>query len=128
CGPGQQPISLQWSTFIYGTVCATHQTDTGPNPSGNIRPGSTGAGLVPGCVAAPVSPPTYDRQSHIDAVEVTGSGSNNSYVCNNWPCERAWPAELQLNGNVNIGGSCDVTINGDVYITGNLTLVGAAKL
>jgi hypothetical protein len=123
-----EPISLTNSTFIYGSVCATGQTSTGPNPSGNIQGGSTGQGLIVGCTAPVVSSPTYDRNAHIAAVTTTGAGNSNTYVCNNWPFTRNWPANLRLTGNVSIGSSCDVTINGNVHITGDFTLNGAAKL
>ncbi len=122
------PISLQWSTHIYGTVCATHQTSTGPNPSGNILPGNGGLGLIDDCVAAPVTPPSYDRQAHINNVVIEGSGNSNSYVCNSWPFDRVWPANLKLNGNVNIASSCSLVIRGDTYITGDLSLGGAARI
>lgn len=125
CGSGQ-PISLAHSTAIYGSVCATNQTSTGPN--NNIKTGNGGTGLQPGCVAPPVTTPTYDRAAHIAAVTTTGSATSNTYVCNSWPFTRTWPANLRLNGNVNIGGSCDITITGDTYITGNLDLGGASKI
>lgn len=127
-GASADPISLKHSTYIYGTVCATGQTSTGPNPSGNILPGSTGAGLQVGCTAPVVSTPTYDRAAHIAAVTATGAGNSNTYVCNNWPFDRTWPANLRLTGNVSIAGSCNLVITGDVYITGNLTLGGAATI
>lgn len=126
CSDGSQPISLAHSTNIYGTVCATGQTTTGPN--NNIQPGNGGSGLQVGCVAPVYSQPTYDRQAHINAVAVTGSGSNNTYVCNSWPFTRSWPANLKLTGNVSVESSCDVTINGNVYITGNLSIGGAARI
>ena len=130
CTSGQ-PISTAWSTAIYGSVCATNQTSNNypsGNPSGNILPGSTGQGLIPGCTAPPVTTPTYDRDAHIASVTTTGAGNSNTYVCNNWPFVRNWPANLKLTGNVNVAGSCDVTINGDAYITGNLSLGGAARI
>ncbi len=127
CSSGQ-PISLQWSTYIYGSVCATGQTSYGPNPSHNILPGNGGQGLILGCTADPVSPPEYDRAAHIAAMTQTGAGNSNTYVCNQWPFERSWPANLKLEGNVTIGGACDLTINGNVYITGNLTINGAARI
>lgn len=126
CTGGQQPISLGQSTNIYGTVCATGQTSTGPN--NNIQPGSTGQGLVAGCTAPSVSTPTYDRAAHIARVTTTASGTSNTYTCQNWPFTRTWPANLSLTGSVSIASSCDVTINGDAYITGNLTIGGAAKI
>jgi len=125
CTDGSQPIGMSSSSIIYGTVCATGQTSTGP--SNNIQTGNGGGGLQVGCVA-PVNPQaTYDRQAHIDAVTATGAGNDNTYVCNHAPMTRSWPANLKLTGNVTVDGSCDVTLNGNVYITGNLTLKGSAK-
>ncbi|MGH7195768.1 MAG: hypothetical protein ACREGA_03230 [Candidatus Saccharimonadales bacterium] len=126
CTDGNQPISLAYSTNIYGTVCATGQTDTGPN--NNIQGGNGGSGLKPGCTAPAVSPPTYDRQAQINAVTTTASGSDNNYVCQHFPFNRSWPGNLELTGNVNISSSCNITVNGNVYITGNLTIGGASRL
>jgi len=130
-----QPISIpDWSSAaIIGNVCATGQTqskfpDSPSNPTHQIRGGSTGAGLIPGCEAEPVSPPTYNRAAHKAGVEITAPSNSNTYTCQSWPFERTWPANLQLNGNVTIGGSCDVTITGNAYITGNLTINGAATI
>jgi Tfp pilus assembly protein PilX len=125
-GGSANPISLQHSTYIYGTVCATGQTSTGPN--NNIQPGSTGAGLQVGCTAPVVSTPTYDRAAHIAAVATTGAGNSNTYVCNSWPFDRTWPANLRLTGNVSVAGSCNIVVTGDVYITGNLNLGGASTI
>lgn len=121
CGSGQQPISFTGSPQIYGTVCATGQTS-----ATRITGGTGGQGLIPGCTAPVQQMPTYDRAAHIAKMTTTGSGSSNTYVCNNWPFTRTWPANLKLTGNVTIGSSCDLTIYGDVYITGNLTINGAA--
>ena len=126
CGSGYQPISMAYSTKIYGTVCATNQTSTGPN--NNITGGNTGLGLVAGCVAPPISQPEVDRPAHIAKMTTTASGSSNTYTCQSWPFDRTWPANLKLTGNVTIGGSCNVVINGDVYISGDLTINGAAKI
>lgn len=126
CTNGSQPISLAFSTNIYGTVCATGQTSTGPNH--NIQGGNGGSGLQVGCTAPVSSPPTYDRLSQIAAVTTTASGSSNTYVCNNFPFNRNWPSNLELTGDVHIGGSCNVTVNGNVYITGNLTIDGASQI
>lgn len=126
CTDGTQPITLAHSTAIYGTVCATGQTSTGPN--NNIQTGNGGGGLQAGCTTPVTSPPTYDRQAQINAVTTTGAGNSNTYVCNSWPFTRNWPANLKLTGNTSIGGSCDVTITGNVYITGNLDLGGASKI
>ncbi len=128
CGAGSQPISLQQSTFIYGTVCATGQTSTGPNKDKNIQTGNGGQGLKPGCVAPAVATPSYDRAAHVAAMTTTASGTSNTYVCNNWPFARTWPKNLQLTGNVNVDGSCEILVKGDVHITGNLNLGGASRI
>lgn len=130
CSSGQ-PISTSWSTKIYGTVCATGQTSNNNgsgNPAGNILPGSTGSGLVPGCTAPPVSTPTYNRAAHLAAVSTVSSSTNNAYVCKSWPFDRSWPANLRLNGDTSIGGSCNITINGNAYITGDLDIGGASRI
>ncbi len=97
CTTGQ-PISLQWSTFIYGSVCATNQTSYGPNPAKNIQQGSGGQGLMLGCVAPPVSTPSYDRTAHINNITTTGAGNNNTYTCQSGPFLRTWPGNLRLTG------------------------------
>ncbi len=127
CTAGQ-PISMQQNTLIYGSVCATNQTSSGPRNGGNILPGNGGEGLKLGCKSDPVSPPTYNRSAHISAVNTTASGSDNSYICNRSPFTRNWSANIKLTGNVTIGSSCDITINGNTYITGNLSIGGASKL
>jgi Tfp pilus assembly protein PilX len=126
CTGGEQPISMAASTRIYGSVCATGQTSTGPN--NNIQSGNGGTGLQLGCVAPVVTPAEYDRAAHIAAVTTTGSGSSNNYVCSNYPFTRTWPANLQLTGNVTINSSCDITITGNVHITGDLVVGGASRI
>ncbi len=121
-----EPISLAYSTNIYGTVCATGQTSTGPH--NNIQSGNGGSGLKPGCTAPAASPPSYDRNAQIAAVTTTASGSDNNYVCKNWPFDRTWPANLKLTGNVSIASSCNLVVKGNVYITGNLDIGGAARI
>ncbi len=126
CTNGSQPISLAYSTDIYGSVCATGQTSTGPN--NNIQPGNGGQGLESNCTAPVATPPTYNRPAQISAVTTVASGNDNTYVCNSWPFNRTWPANLELTGNVTIGSSCNVTIDGNLWVTGNLTIDGAAKV
>jgi hypothetical protein len=120
---------MDWSTAIYGTVCATNQTSYGPNPSKNILPGATGQGLVLGCVAPAVEQPAFDKPAFVAATAaITGAGSSNTYTCQSWPFDRTWPAKLKLTGNVSVDGSCNVVIKGDTYITGDLTIGGASKI
>lgn len=130
CTDGTQPISLAYSTVIYGTVCATGQTTKGPN--NNIQTGNGGQGLEVGCTAPFVSPPTYDRAGQIAAVTTTKASSDPTVNCSTWQnpvgFTRTWPANLEITGNVSASSSCDLTITGNVYITGNLTIGGAAKI
>lgn len=124
---GQNPITLAYSTYIYGTVCATGQTSTGPNPSGNIQTGNGGAGLQIGCVAPQVAPPTYDRAAHVAGVTTTAASNNSTYTCTGNQT-KTWPANLRLNGSISIANSCKLTITGNVFITGDLTIGGAAQI
>lgn len=119
CADGSQPISLTSNTKIYGTVCATGQTSSGP--SNNIQGGNGGAGLEVGCTAPAVTQPTYDRQGQISAVTTTASASSNTYKCSG-NSTKSWPANLELTGSVSTAGNCNLTINGNVYVTGDLTL------
>lgn len=125
-----EPITMAYSTNIYGTVCATGQTSTGPH--NNIQAGNGGAGLKAGCTTPPGSQPAYDRLAHIAKMTTTASGTDANYNCSTWKNPvgfvRTWPANLKLTGNVSASSSCDLTITGDVYITGNLTIGGAAKI
>lgn len=123
---GTEPIDLAWSTFIFGSVCATGQTSTGPN--NNIQPGIGGQGLIAGCTAPDVTQPTYDRQAHIDAVTTSASGNDNVYTCKNWPFTREWPDNLQLTGDVDVKSVCVITLRGDVHITGDLDIGGASTI
>lgn len=125
CSSGQ-PITLAYSTNIYGSVCATGQTSTGPNH--NIQGGTSGTGLQVGCTAPVVAEPSYDRAAQIAAVTTTGAGNSNNYVCNSWPFNRTWPSNLELTGNVSVASSCKVVIKGNTYITGNLSIGGASTI
>lgn len=125
CTNGTQPISLAFSTAIYGSVCATGQTSAGPN--NNIKTGNGGQGLEAGCTAPVVSPPFYDRAAQIAAVATTKASTDSTISCSGSQT-KSWPANLKITGNVSIGNSCDLTINGNVYITGSLSIGGAAKI
>lgn len=129
CTNGSQPIN--WSgngnkSTIYGTVCATGQTSTGPN--NNIQTGNGGAGLEAGCTPPSVATPYYDRMGQINNVTTTASGSSGSYACSGSNKTFTWPANLELTGNVTIGKGCNVTVDGNVYITGSLTVSGSATM
>ena len=125
-GTGGNPITFTGNKAkIYGSVCATGQTD-----SSYIFAGTGGQGLIPGCTTSPnIGQPPYDRADHISRMSPpAGYASNNStYTCTGSQT-KTWPANLRLNGNVTLGASCKLTISGDVYITGNLTVQGSAQI
>jgi hypothetical protein len=126
CTDGSQPISMAFSTNIYGTVCATGQTSTGPN--NNIQAGNGGMGLKAGCIAPAVSQPVYDRSGIIDGMATTASGTSGTYACSGNKTITL-PANIELTGStVNWGNSCNITISGNVYIPGNLSIGGAVKI
>ncbi len=126
CTDGSQPISLGPSTKIWGTVCATGQTSTGP--SNNIQGGSTGSGLKPGCTAPTVSQPFYNRASIVSAATTTVSGTSGTYACSGNK-SITLPANSKITGaTVSWGNSCTMTISGNIYIPGNLSIGGAVKI
>ena len=126
CPSTIQPISLEADTYIYGTVCATNQTSTGPNGN-EIQGGSTGKGLEVGCTASPVSMTTYNWQAQESAVTTTASGTSGQYACSG-SGSVTFPANIELTGNVVWGNSCNYDITGNIYIDGNLTIDGATQI
>lgn len=126
CTDGSQPLSMAWSTHIYGTVCATGQTSTGPN--NNIQGGNGGSGLQAGCTAPAVSQPVYNRSGIIGGVTTNTSGTSGAYACSATK-SITLPANVELTGStVTWGNSCTITISGNVYIPGNLLINGAVKI
>lgn len=128
CTDGSQPISMAYSTSIWGTVCATGQTSTGPN--NNIQGGNGGSGLQVGCTAPTVSQPYYDRSGIISAIPNTNvySGTSGTYACSGNKTITL-PANVELTGSsINWGNSCNIVVSGNVYIPGNLSIGGAVKI
>lgn len=139
CPPGEDPgpsypeaceneeaIDFSDPSRIYGSVCATGQTTTGPN--NNIQSGDGGEGLIPDCTAPEVEQPEYDRSTHIDSMTIEAEANDNTYTCQQGGPDRTWPNGLQLNGDVDLGGNCNIVVEGDVYITGDITMGGSARL
>ena len=123
---GTQPITMAPSTNIYGTVCATGQTSTGPN--NNIQPGNGGSGLQVGCTAPIASQPVYDRTGIINGVTTTVSGTSGTYACSGNKTITL-PANVKITGaSIGWGNSCKITVSGNVYIPGNLTANGAVQI
>ncbi len=111
CNSGEtnQPIILNNSTHIYGTVKATNQTN------GN---GMSNTGLVPNSSVTPLPLPTYDRAAQKAAVTNNLEGDDAS--CSGSQT-RIWQANTKITGNVSLSNSCKVTVKGNVWITGNLS-------
>jgi hypothetical protein len=111
-----QPISINGTAHIYGTVNATNQT------SGS---GMSNTGLVAGGSAAPQSLPTYDRTGQKAAAtnNMTGAAASCSNKQN-----IIWPANSKITGNVSLANQCTVTIQGNVWITGSLSLGNTSQI
>ncbi len=114
-GEAPQPISINNTAHIYGTVKANNQTDG----SGMSNPG-----LVASSGVSPQALPTYDRAAQKAAVTTTISGSSAS--CSSG--SQSWAANTKITGDVSISGSCKVTVNGNVWITGKFTVSNSAQL
>lgn len=121
-GVGGQPIAISGNARIYGSVCATGQTN-----STGILGGSSGTGLQSGCTSPPVGTPTYNRAAHLAAITTTAASNSSAYSCGGSQT-KTWPANLRLTGNVIIASSCRLTITGNVHITGTLTFGGSARV
>ncbi len=117
CNSGEngQPITINNTAHIYGSVKATNQT----NGSGMSNPG-----LVSGTVA-PQPLPVYDRAAQKTAVVNTMTGTTASCSGNQTV---TWPANTKITGNVSVGLKCIVTVLGNVWITGNLSVGNTAQI
>ncbi|HSH55807.1 MAG TPA: hypothetical protein VK983_03205, partial [Candidatus Limnocylindrales bacterium] len=119
CNSGEngQPISIQNTSHIFGTVKANNQTDG----TGMSDPGlSASSGITPQAL------PVHDRGAQITAVTQTITGADAS--CNTVGGTLSWPANVKITGDVLIAKDCKVTVNGNVWITGKLDLSNSAKL
>lgn len=119
CASGEngQPITIENTAHIYGTVNANNQTST----AGMTNPGLIGSSGVP---TLPLPP--HDRNAQKAAVTSTQTGSAASCTANNGT--NTWPANLKINGDVIIEKNCVVTMQGDVWVTGKLDLKNSGKI
>ncbi|PIZ61960.1 hypothetical protein COY17_03345 [Candidatus Saccharibacteria bacterium CG_4_10_14_0_2_um_filter_52_9] len=117
CNSGEngQPITINNTAHIYGTVLATNQT----NGSKMSNPG-----LVAGTVA-PQALPTYDRAAQKAAVATTITASAAS--CSGSQT-KTWAANTKITGDVSLSNSCKVTVNGNIWITGKLSLSNSSQM
>jgi Tfp pilus assembly protein PilX len=117
CGSGEngQPITINGTAHIYGTVKATNQT------SGS---GMSNPGLVSGTVA-PQALPSYDRAGQKAAAvnNMTGTAASCS-----GSQTKIWPANTKITGDVSLGNQCKVTVQGNVWITGKLDVNNSAQM
>jgi Tfp pilus assembly protein PilX len=115
-GEGGQPIIINNTAHIYGTVKATNQTN------GNAM---TNTGLVPNSSVAPQALPTYNRAAQKAAVANNLTGAAASCSGSQTP---TWPANTKITGNVSLTNKCKVTVQGNVWITGSLTVRNQSQL
>lgn len=115
-GEGNEPIDVNHTAHIYGTVKATNQTD---------GDGMSNTGLVANSTVAPRSLPTYDRNAQKTAVAVNLTGAQAS--CSGSQ-NITWQANTKITGNVTISNQCHVTVKGNIWITGNFNISNSAKM
>lgn len=110
CNSGEngQPITINNSAHIYGSVKANNQTSSN---------GMTNPGLVAGSGVAAKALPTHDRAAQKAAITTNLTSATAS--CSGSQT-RTWAANTKISGDVTISNSCVVTVLGDVWITGNL--------
>src|SRR3989344_1033534 len=118
CNPGEngEPIEIENSAHIYGSVKANNQTTT----TGIINPGLIASSGVPA-----QSLPPYDRNAQKAAVVTTITGASAS---GSGSQTRTWTAKTKITGDVTISNNCVVTVLGNVWITGSLEAKNLTKI
>lgn len=126
CNSGQngQPITLNNTSHIYGTVKANNQTNTTniTNP-GLQSPYCLVPAAGPNCVTPEPLPP-HDRDAQKAAISSTVTGA--SAGCSSGT--KTWAANLKITGDVVVSNSCKITVEGNVWITGSLEVKNSAEL
>ena len=123
-GENGQPITLNNSSKIYGSVKANNQTN-GSNMSnpGLLTPHCLVPVEGPNCIT-PAPLPSHDRDAQKAAVATTITGA--SAGCSSGT--KIWAANTKITGDVTISSSCKVTANGNIWITGKLTMSNSSEL
>jgi hypothetical protein len=117
CGSSAgQPITINNSAHIYGSIRANNQTTT---------TGFSDPGLVASSGVTPSTLPTHDRDAQKAAVGTTITGA--AAGCSGSQT-RTWAANTKITGDVTIRNSCVVTVLGDVWITGKLELENTSRM
>lgn len=114
-GEAAQPITINNTAHIYGTVKANNQT-TGT--------AMTNPGLVASSGVNSQALPSYDRASQKAAVATTITGASAS--CSSG--SKTWATNTKITGDVTISNTCKVTVAGNVWITGELTVSNTAQM
>lgn len=119
CNPreGGQPININNSAHIYGSVQANDQTSSA---------GMSDPGLVAASGIEPKALPTHDREAQKVAIVNNLTGTAASCTTNNGT--RTWSANVKITGDVSINHTCKVTILGDAWITGSLSLANSGQI
>lgn len=119
CGSSEtapQPIDMRGSSWIYGEVRATNQT----NGARMSNPG-----LIAGEASPPAAMPLHDRSAITSSVSSTMTGSTASCSIKK---AVTWPAHVKITGDVSTTGSCVAEVEGDVWITGNLSMTTSSTI
>lgn len=116
-GENDNPITLQNSARIYGTVKANHQLIG----AGMSSPGLTASSGVPA-----QSLPPHDRNAQKAAIVPANDMTGGQASCSSGTL--TWNANTKITGNVAISGNCRVTVNGDIWITGTFNISNSARL
>lgn len=122
CPANQEPISLGFSTSIYGTVCATNQYTSVVPPFSGIYPDTNGLGLIDRCVAPSASLPTFDRKVVYDgtAGNIQPGGAFKDFFYCALNREYNFPANVRYTSSVTTDNNfCAYNIHGNMYIKGD---------
>lgn len=114
-GETAEPISINNTAHIYGTVKANNQT---------TATAMTNPGLVASSGVSTQALPAYDRAGQKAAVSTTITGASASCSSDT----KTWAANTKITGDVAISNKCKVTVAGNIWITGNLTLKNTTQL
>lgn len=119
CNPGEggQPISINNSAHIYGSIQANDQTSSA---------GMSDPGLVATSGVEPKALPIHNREAQKAAAVNNLTGGAASCTTNNG--SRTWPANVKITGDVYINHTCKVTVLGDVWLTGSLYMANSGQL
>jgi hypothetical protein len=118
-GVNPNPITINNSAHIYGSVTANNQTN-------HYATAITNNGVVSESGAVPPTLPGYDRPSQVTAVANNLTGAQAS--CSGNGSTVTWPANVKITGNVTGSQSCHILVSGNAWVTGNISLANSSDL